>query len=398
MKKLIYSIIFLASFALPSCSDDSEPKGNADYKEIELSARERSASSAFNSFGDDFFKAICASDVEHDNIVVSPLSAQYFLGMLANGSDETGRRQIASVLGCEDVDAINTLSSKLQSALPLADAKVKLATANALWYQNTLSLKPDFKSALTTAYDAGVFEANFASNASKVSSDICGWVKRATSGMIGDYKPFITGSESAVLVNALYFKGQWEKPFYKGATKQKPFHGIHGDVDVQMMYTSRYMAYTETESYEGARIKFGNGAFSATFILPYEGTDVNDIPALTDMTWNTYTVNLSLPRVDIAYENTDIHNVFSSLGIDASGRHQKFFEQDIPSYLSVMQKARIIFNEEGAEAAAVTSSHLPTSPGPDPNTKIVNLDRPFLFYITEQSTGTILFAGYIRQL
>ena len=168
-----------------------------------------------------------------------------------------------------------------------------------------------------------------------------------------------------------------------------------------MKMTGKTFHVGQTEQYQSVRLPYGNGAFSMTILLPEKGHSVKDITALLakeglSVKETPLEVDLWLPRFETKYhiklndllESMGISQAFSPFAADFSAL------SDTPSYVDfVQQDAAIKVNEEGSEAAAVTVIGMRKNSiggGPD---VVFHADHPFLYLITESSTGVILFAG-----
>lgn len=399
MKKSLF-ILFVAfvGVMLTDCSSNDEPGGGDNGMEKPaLTVEETEATSEINEFSLDFIKTVAEKSNDDDNFAVSPLSMSTFLGMVANSGDETA---ICEALHCSDLAALNSLSEKYMQWLPATGKKLKINIANALWYDKSYTVNPDFADTAQDVFDCDIFARDFSNSGLK--DEINGWADKNTNGMI---KKLVDENPNILfLANALYFKGEWYEPFKKENTVRADFHGINGNTRVDMMKNRLEAAYFETDEAQVVKLPFAK-SFSAIVMMPKESEDINGFmreklaehwsyisPATSE--FYACDVDLSFPKFELAPEKLDMNEVLSNLGINSLNVNI-FSEIIIP--LSVSQIATVRFDERGAEAAAITSGELAAA-GPPAKSATMTVDRPFLFFINENSTGLCLFAGKVVKL
>ncbi len=397
MKK--YLLIALLPLFAWSCSSD-EPGGGTPQqaKKIELTGSESRAAAAANDFGERFFAEVCAQ--EEGTIVTSPFSAAMALGQLANGADQEAADEIANVLGFADLASLNSFSQKMYAAMPTSDPQVQLALANGVWYDNQVTLQKPFSEALREYYDTEIRQQDISSANSTIQKDINSWVSAKTKNLIQSMKVERDELLRVLILNALYFKGTWSEPFDAKLTAPATFHGLGGEATVEMMHTKDQYSYYESGECEAVKIAFGRGGYYATIVLPAKGKTEKDVPALKDMDFESYEVDLSLPKFDTEeLEEIQLTGILKDMGIKKvfDPQHQCFLNESIELYLKVKQKATLKVDEEGAEAAAVSMIGISGAILTE-GKAVMTVDRPFLFYITEASTGTLLFAARITDI
>ena len=287
---------------------------------------------------------------------------------------------------------------------PKLDKLTKVMIANNIYMNKDYELKPDFISKAKTFYDATPETRDFADG--KTRDVINKWGSDHTEGMIPEV---LTGDEfdpNAVsyLLNALYFKGAWAEKFDKGNTKNELFHGYNGDTQVPMMHQEHEFSYRESDDCQALCLPYGNNAYSMTILLPKEGKTVSDVlSTLTAETWLQYQwmgnaiVDVRLPRFESKTE-VNLNNVMSALGMPKAFTDFAEFPDfcNVSTCIGLMkQVAKIKLNEEGTEAAAVTVIGIKMTaldPG-EPQHVEFHATRPFLYVISEKSTGAIFFIG-----
>ena len=408
MKQL--TIFTLSLSLLCACTKSEQPQTSATP--ISLQPQTRAVLEQTNAFAFDFFKAV--SQQRPTNLFLSPYSVSGVLGMLYNGAAGETKEEIANVLGMSDFTPtqVNEYYQELTKALLKVDPKTTLSLANAIWANQGITLKNAFITLNQNYYDAKVGTLDFSqSSALKTIND---WCKEKSKGTIPKILDQIDPLTVVVLANAIYFKSFWKDKFEKSKTVEKPFHSFDGALSTvpRMHHDPLTLLYAQMDVCGMVTLPYSNGAFAMNLILPDEGVDLDAfINDLDGAVWNTMIahreqaiVTLSMPRFKIESELDKLKDILAALGMPRAFSPCADFSAmlDIPAYVSkVIQKSYISVDEAGTEAAAVTVAEMRKgSLGPLPNPKAVTmvLDRPFLFVITEQSTGAILFMGKVTKL
>ncbi len=381
------------------------PEDNA-YTPMTLSTAEKQLVNKSNDFAFNLFREVTAKDADKSEIV-SPISITYALGMLNNGAGGETLAQINKVLGFGDTgaDGINQFCRKMLTEAPALDKLTKVMIANTIYMNKGYVLKPDFVAKAKAYYDAEPETRDFADG--KTLDVINQWASDHTEHMI---EKVLTEDEFdpasvSYLLNAIYFKGAWAMKFNSSNTKDETFHTKTGNVKVPMMRQESFLGYNDTEDFQMLKMPYGNGAFIMTLLLPHEGKTVADVlKDLTEETWKrlawapTAIVDVKMPRFE-SETSVNLVPVMKSLGMpDAFDGMKAEFPDfcDVPTYISLMkQVAKIKLNEEGTEAAAVTviGSYAGAAGPIEPQKAVFHATRPFLYVISEQSTGAIFFIG-----
>ena len=364
-----------------------------------LTATEVEVIRASNRFA---FDLLGQANRAHDNLFLSPLSASMALGMTMNGAAGETWNQMRDVLGFGSLaeEEINASYKSLIALLVGLDPTVNMAIGNSVWTRSGFPVEPDFLDAVREAFGAEVAELDFASPSA--SRRINEWVKDATRGRIEDIVPdVISAGVVMYLLNAIYFKGSWTFRFDPSETRTEPFHLDDGSTRaVPLMTLERTLPYQENSRFQAVDLPYGGRAFAMTVLLPAQDVSVDTLAASLDAgEWEDVAdgfreerVELFLPRFRMSYERM-LNDDLAALGmVDAFDPNRADLTRLSPVeflYVSdVRQKSWVDVNEEGTEAAAATSAGVFSSGVP-----VVRADRPFLFFIRERLSGTILFAG-----
>lgn len=403
--------VVISLFLLFSCNgleqEGGKNDGNNPYSPIALTTKQTEFVTAGNSFAGRFIDKIDENALKQkqNEWIVSPLSLQLALGMLLNGAQGETAAEICRTLGYGEGETaeINAWAKLMLEQLPKLDKKTDLALADAIFYNKTMTLKAPYKDAVGTSYKATFEALDFTKT--KASADVINkWCDKQTKGLIPHVLNEVDPSYLAYLVNALYFKSQWQKKFPKSASGNETFYqedGSKGKVKM-MKQDGQKFQYGETEIWQAIRLPYGNGNFAMTVVLPKEGHTVREISAAMGKGVSVYTVwdveaDLWIPRFETQY-HIGLNDILKDLGMPQSFTPKADFKamSDYASFVGFVQQDAVIkVDEEGTEAAAVTVIGMLTAAAPiaPPQKVVFHADHPFLYLITESSTGTILFAG-----
>ncbi|MDO9680075.1 MAG: serpin family protein [Bacteroidales bacterium] len=421
MKQLIYLATILLAI---SCSKSQQAVENPKPEEqnpivnyvpakpIVLQAQSKLILDKTNTFAFGFFKAL--SQKQSENMFLSPYSMSAALGMLYNGAAGDTKKEIAGVLGMHEYEPqeINQYYKELTKALVEVDSHTILSIANSVWANKTIPLKSSFLDLNKNYFDAKVSTLDFSSPATVPAINL--WCKEKTNGKIPEIIKQLDPSSMVLLTNAIYFSSFWRFNFDKTKTVNKSFNNIDNtSSSVAMMHQRRMdMMYSQMDRCGMVTIPYSNTAYAMNIILPAEGEKIDDIINELDQdVWKTMVnhrslakVTFSMPRFKIENSLEKLDETLSVMGMPTAFTHNADFSamSDMRTYVSdVIQKSYISVDENGTEAAAVTIVNMyATSIGPQPNPAevIMEVNRPFIFLINEQSTGAILFIGKVTNL
>lgn len=415
-KFFISVVVFLGIFMLSSCSDsDDFNKG----KELELSTATRATATQLENFYIDFakdaFKLIDANcEEEHSdriNAVVSPLSASFALGMFANGLDADMQYKLAKYLGVDDIQGLNELGKTLINGLPGVDGRSEVKISNAVWSSDKFILNKDFSDIMRGSYNSSLQYIDF-TEADKARTNINNWISSATKNKINGFLPMLSPATCFVLANAFHFESQWaDEYFEKSDTKKETFYGINVNASeedkddmvskVDMMHSSVIdVPYFKDEDFEFVSIPFGNKSFSFNILLPVPELNYDEAFDRLNKEKYAYIVSkayakriaVHMPKLDIDFK-MDILQLLKSVGIDLNSSSINMFVDNIDSiYMIVRQSSNFTLDEEGVKIVSATVDDGALGA---PMVQVMEVNRPFLFFITEKSTNACLLAGRV---
>jgi len=398
MKKIITLIIPL--LLLVACDKNPEV--------FPVSLKQQEVINSGNVFGFDLFRKINETEIAAKNLFISPLSISMALGMTLNGANANTLDEMKAAMYFSSLtnDEINKTYRYLLDNLISLDPKVVMEIANSIWYRNTFNVLPDFLTTNQTYFDAEVSPLDFDDPASK--DVINKWVSDNTNSKIKTIIDEITPEMVMYLINAVYFKGQWKYQFDKSDTYEAEFEKSDGSKkSVSMMKLESDINFLSNELFRAVELPYGKGNYSMIVMVPKDNYDVNDIiEELNEDNWNSWMdamaesedAKIHLPKFKFEYE-IKLNDALQALGMsDAFQPGIADFTRinsDGGLYISeVKHKTFVEVNEEGTEAAAVTSVGIGYTSMPD-NYLIAN--KPFLFVIKEKNTKAVIFIGKIME-
>lgn len=403
MKKIVIpiSILLGALLLIYACEQipiDKEPN------KIELRKKSAEIIEADQQFAFELFNEVYAlSEVE--NIMISPLSVSYALGMTLNGAAGTTLDAFRDVLHFEGLadQEVNESYKDLMEQLIQLDDQVEFSIANSIWYKLGYHVLQEFIQTNEDFFDAAVEELDF-SDPGAVDI-INNWIEEKTNDKIKDMLDFIPADAVMYLINAIYFNATWKYEFDPEETHEGDFNlesGITHRAD--FMNITGSFNYTSNEYFEAVELPYGDSTFSMVVLLPAAEKSIDEVVGNMDIeSWERWfetsymrTIHISLPKFTYGFKdllNTPLINL--GLGVAFGGGAD--FSRITPGaalYISrVIHQTFIDVMEEGTEAAAATIVELRETSVQEPPR--FNVNKPFLYVIKENSTSAILFMGKV---
>lgn len=400
--KTISSFLLLLIITGWSCSKD--PDGPKQPKPINLPEKSHEIITSNNAFGIGLFRATALE--EDHNFMLSPLSASTALTMLLNGCNGATYDQIRDMLGYQGLTAadINNTYNSLISQLLSVDPEISLSLANAVWYRQGFDVKDGFLGVMDSTFQARIGALDF-SRPSSVDT-INNWASDNTNGKIPKVINDIDPDMVMFLMNALYFKGNWTYKFKADQTSDLPFYLADETTrDVKMMRNTFPARYYYSDNETCLELTYGRQNFAMDIILPsatldnylagFDATAWENITGALDLFGEPDEIEVILPKFKFDYEKI-LNDQLKALGMtdafdpvlaDLSGIADASLVVDF-----VKQNTYVDVNEEGTEAAAVTTIGIKEVSMP-PSFEI---NKPFIFAIRERMTNTLLFIGKVE--
>jgi serpin B len=406
-KVVKFAAIALICITLLSCGENAVSPGKSTPRN--LSPEEQQLVQSYNAFGLKLFREIVRG-TENQNVFISPVSVSMALGMTLNGAAGATEEAMKSTLEFSGMtmEQIDQCYRSLIELLTALDPKVQFRIANSIWYRSGMIFEQPFLDACQTYFNAQITGLDFGNP--DAADRINTWVKENTNGKIEEIvdKP-INPAMIMFLINAIYFKGAWTYQFDPSLTRDTLFTLQDGSTaPCKMMEqpepgkTSQF-SHLANDRLEAIDLPYADGWFSMTILLPKPGRDIDSlISELDSQTWSNWVAGfaghegtVAIPRFKLEYKEK-LNNVLSAMGMGIAFTPGADFSRMLAGggiwIDEVRHKTFVEVNEEGTEAAAVTSVGMIDV---KPDTFEMRVDRPFIFMIREKHSGTILFVGKI---
>ncbi len=348
---------------------------------------------------------------EPGNLVFSPASIAFALGMVHGGAAGDTARELERVLGiAADPGSAQAGFAALMKSGRAAKG-IKLRIANRLWAQKGFAFAAPFVALTRDGYGAPLALADFVKNAEKTRVAINHWVESVTNQRIKDLLPAGSVQDAAlVIVNAIWFKGEWAKKFDARATRDLPFTLLSGDKPaVKTMALMTPAGFAHVDGVSLVELDYKGGEMSMVCILPDDAAGLarmeERLTADQLSTWlgalqRHAEVDVQLPRWK-AQASLPLGQLLQQLGVV-----QLFSEQtaDLSGMLAsgekslhvsgAFHKAFVAVDEEGAEAAAATGMVM-TTESVEPPPPVFHADHPFVWLIRDKRSGLVYFMGRV---
>ena len=350
------------------------------------------------------------------NLVMSTFSLGTVLGMVLAGSKENTKKQLLGVFGTDkDEEVEDGFQQVLQVVKGFKESPdVKLHLANKLYSEEKFKVLPAYTKILKSSFGTSPESKSFVEHPGASQKAINEWVEEQTNKKIKDLLPdgSVNSNTRVVLVNAIYFKGDWKNKFDPKLTKELDFN-VDKDtkVKVPMMFQeAKYSLLEDIKELDGAsalRMPYKGESLDMVFILPKENSNLAKLEKkLSDVKLSKVfddfghesKVKAFIPKFKVE-SSLELNEPLNAVGIkdmfDQSSADLSGISGANNLFVSVVvQKAFIEVNEEGAEAAAATGAVVMFRSLPPP-TPVFKCDRPFYYMIRERSSGLVLFSGRI---
>lgn len=390
------------------CKDLGTPADLQQGQSRPLTSMEQALVASDNTFGFKLFQSV-NKDEAAKSVFISPVSVSMALGMTLNGANGATRDSMARSLefGGMSQSDINTSYKSLIAHLVGLDPKVKFQIANSIWHRPDLDVEQNFKDVNKLNFNAEINSIDFSNPLAPKT--INGWVDRNTNGKIKEIVPDPIPRDLVMyLINAIYFKGTWTYRFDSSQTRNDFFVlGGGSTKPCRMMSQGGEFFYYADDLLQAIDMPYGDAGFSATVLLPRNGINIETFAnQLTQQQWNSWIGRLSktkgdiyIPKFKLEYKKK-LNDMLIAMGMSIA------FSPGVADFRNIdkrgglfiseaMHKTFVQVDEEGTEAAAVTSIGIGrTSIGPTDRFSM-RVDRPFIFVIREHHSGTILFIGKI---
>jgi serine protease inhibitor len=396
----------------PQGVDPESPLGiayaSADEK---AQAADKNLVAANTRFAIKMLKELINEDADK-NIFISPLSISTALVMTYNGAEGSTSEAMAETLEFTGItmEELNQNYSNLIESLEKVDADVQLSIANSVWTREEFAplVKQSFTQQLEKYYRSELYTRDFSDP--KTVEEINDWISTETNDKIDKMIEGIDPQIVMFLINAIYFKGNWTTPFEEYNTHTDDFHLSDGsNVQVSYMSNNDDYRYYNGSNYQALRLPYGRDKIAMYVLLPNEDVDIDSFIQTLNHDkldedfdgYSTKKVIIKLPKFKLEYGVKRLNDALKNLGMGVA------FNMDAANFSGIASleppynlyigfvdhKAFVEINEKGTEAAAGTVVGMELSAIMPQQSFIV--DRPFVFVIRDDRSGSILFMGKI---
>jgi serpin B len=346
------------------------------------------------------------------NIFLSPYSISTALAMTYGGARGDTARQMAETLHFSlDHERLHPAFARLRVHLNAVQkkGKVQLHMANSLWPHKDYPFLKEYLALTKKYYGASITPVDYKTAGEEARTTINGWVEKKTAAKIKELiKPgILTSLTRLVLVNAIYFKGNWARQFKESLTRDAPFYLTPGKtVQAPFMTQEHTFRYAEDEGLQILELPYEGDNLLMLILLPKRGEGLSELEkGLTPenlVTWTSYLraqeLVVFLPRFKVTSEfrldemlkSMGMHDAFDQTTANFAG-----MDGTLSLYISAaIHQAAVEVNEEGTEAAATTGIAMSLKAIPEP-VPTFRADHPYIFLICDNESGSILFMGRI---
>ena len=345
-----------------------------------------------------------------ENLFFSPFSITSALSMTLLGADGNTSAQMMKTLKFDKgTESVHKAFRQYHESLKKEDQPYTLKAADKVYPSNSYAISPEFLKKCEEIFSVTIQAVDF-NKAEEVRMEINKWVESQTNEKIKDLLPAgsVNGLTKMVLVDAIYFKGNWKSQFKKDVTMKMEFRTGKHSVNVDMMFQKEKFKYKKDPAnrFSALELPYEGNSLSMIILLPdaddgIEGLEKSLTTGLLDELADSMPemkVSVWLPKFKLKCSQ-QLSKILSSLGMsDAFNRDKaNFSKMDTSNNLfidEVYHQAFVEVNEKGTEAATATGvvMMMRSMPMPTPEFKA---DHPFLFFIKDMENGVILFAGRV---
>ncbi len=356
-----------------------------------------------------------AQHIDSENPVLSPVSAYLALSMAGCGAEGTTKEEFYNVLGND----LLSLSDDMMNRFLATGNILNLSIANSAWIDDAFVANDTWLGTVKSLMDAEIFQEDLSTE--QTMNKVNSWINDKTNGLIDIMlsEP-LTEQTRLALLNTVYFKGKWEVPFESQNTQSEVFYlqkeqEKEKQVDMMNLYLTE-LEYLSNDFMEGVLLPYqksdenSNNSFAFIALKPTGESDIREVyqkltdEVISDILVNrqTETVNLKLPKFEVTFDKK-LNESLINMGLSECFNEGKAnFEQlgktihNDTLYINLIrQKAKIIVDEEGTEAAAATEVLMMARGVMITDSKELYFNEPFIYIIMDMETEVPLFVGIL---
>ena len=339
---------------------------------------------------------------QEKNLLFSPTSIKAALAMAYEGANSETQMEFEKVFGFDEENTafLDQISQLKESA----------EISNSVWILEEFEILQSYIDTLESRFNAPPSLTDFYNQPEESAEKINKWIEESTKGMITKMlTPDQVKTFKMALVNAIYFKQDWQIPFDDKKTFEKDFHNLNGTTtSVEMMRSLEYYRAFDGANEKVIELPYSDNKTSMIVVLP---NSMNDYE-LNEEKFNTLTaslysrkVSLELPKFTFDTPTFELKEMLEQMGLKIAFTDSADFsgmrEQKDLKIGTVLHKAKIIVNEKGTEAAAATViGMIATNTSVSQPIPIMQFqaDKPFYYFIRDNATGALLFMGKMNTM
>jgi serine protease inhibitor len=403
MKPLIKHL-FGISLAMAACNGSDSINQDVTTETQKIAGIPARFSAQNTSFAFDLLKKVNENE-KSKNVFLSPLSVNVALGMLLNGAENTTAAEIQVANRTEGIALaeLNNTYQKMITGLPKVDNQVTVNMANSVWRNNQLSFESAFVSQLQETFGAEVADFDLRQKQTSIAR-INQWVSNKTQNRIPEIIDDISDNAAVFLINAVYFQGNWTRQFDTKQTYDATFvKNDNTQKSIKMMTRHSKVAVAQGINYAAFQLPYGGGSYQLTVVIPDRDQQMNTF--LNNWTFSEWTSlqnrlvereeRIGLPRIQLEY-GLSLNDALKALGMKKAFSREaelgKIIRNAPLMVNNVVHKTFLKMDEKGTEAAGATSIEVGVTSVP---LRDYICSRPYLIFISEKSSDTVLFAGKI---
>ena len=410
MKKLL--AIGLLGFLTLACQTDPElnpgPQGPDVSNDNNPNFSAAKLSSSNLRFGVSLFKTINRKANAGDNILISPYSVQSAMHMTTNATAGSSRERMLRGLymGEWDLAKLNQKHKRWHRSVIEQPSHPEISSTNGFFKDpDRLAANEAFMRRLREYYEARVMDLNF-DQANQAKDQINQWVKKQTQDKIDKIVEKIRPDDVGFLINALYFKADWERPFPEARTTKRAFKQQTGSkIQVPFMVRDGKHHFYKGDEYMALDKPFKGKQFSLTVLMPTNNQGLKPFianldPGLLKATYRKMDSGRAivlLPKMKLSYKNDLLDDLDEPLGFPLKKANLGKMGQSLLGgkikITRVQHKSVLEVDEKGAEGAAVTSVGATVTSAPPR----LYFDQPYLVVLRHVPTNSLLFIGRVME-
>jgi len=366
--------------------------------DIDITMDDIRPNQAITNFSQNMFRQVLATGEE--NAVISALSAYYVLAMVSQGAAGQTRQEFDQLLGFYSFEPREMLN--LTQNLTRNHQDTILNIAGSVWIRDDKTINTAFNQTMEAYFGAPANSRNFF--APGTIPEINHWVYDNTEGLIDSIVEEFDPDDVMLLINALYFKGQWPETMHY---VHNIFTTAQGEVIEMDFLSTQGSAFRVaiTPQYEAAFLPYTCNRFGFLLVRPTDGTDIRDFAAMHSFAdvfaglSHAQSV-IQMPGLDLEYE-IELNDILQNMGLTSAFNFvtadfsELIYTTDALKISEVLQKVRMVVDLYGTEAAAVTSVALQVLTGYRPPPVYLTFNTPYMYAIICTATNVPLFMGVV---